>query len=1079
MTEQTSRGLIDSSNFVAKEDLINLVDTYMDRKFDEEIARIEERGGIQIFQELLGVDFRAGLASDDDFEERIAAYGTNKREEKELDTFCELCWDALGDKILRILLVMGTLSLIIGATLEDHPEYAWIEGFAILMAVFIVVMVTSTNNYLKQKKFAELKSIHKNRALMTVMRDGEFKSLHPSDILVGDIVKLVQGDIIPADGILIKAERLQTNESSLTGENDNVEKEGHEECLKRLKEFLKKGTRAEGDHAKREIPSPVVISGTSVVEGSGIMAAIAVGIYSKEGRITDLAEQDDEMTPLEIKLENLADRISGLGLGAGAFVVLVLWLRFFIELGTGNNEWSTGDSITDLIYAVIVGITVIAVAIPEGLPLAVTISLAYSVRKMQTDQNLVKRLHACETMGGADCICSDKTGTLTQNLMEVQRYSVDGNLIDSSKLKGVLDKHPDYFSFLKDAICLTTAARIEDEKEIGSKTELAMIKLLLTVGHGDYMKVRQDFVKDTLVTNPFASKRKRGSTVVRYSEDLARIYVVGASEYLVKSSKKNLTLDASLADIDEDRRHQMKRDIETMAGQGLRTLGIAFKDLTEDDMENLKAVDKSGVPVLEKKGLNLIGIFGIYDPPRPEVPAAIQACKTAQIKVRMVTGDNPITALAIARSIGIADDNSIAMIGEDFRKEVGGVVCEECKTELCDCPRNSKNAGDKKVRNDVVGNFENFTKIIGHLDVLARSQPEDKYTLVTGLKQMGSVVAVTGDGTNDAPALKKANVGFAMGIAGTELAKEVADIILLDDNFGSIVKAVKWGRSIYDNIQRFIQFQLTVNVVAVTCAIVGAVTIKQSPLTAVQLLWVNLIMDTFASLALATEAPTDALLTRKPHNISDFIITPRMFKQIFGQAIMQCAILFAMTYAGEYFIPEYGSGKRILYNPRSSDYVRSGRDYYFNGDKDYYDLYNDPDVGPSRMMTFIFNVFVLFQLFNEINSRKLLDELWILSNIVNSWLFIVIWFFTFGIQVIMVEVGSYAMNCHVEGLTVEQWFICVAWGFIPIVWRWVIILIPFKHEIHVDDKPSSSHLASNIHKGSQSLKRHMTSNYNP
>ncbi|CAG9336014.1 unnamed protein product [Blepharisma stoltei] len=297
-----------------------------------------------------------------------------------------------------------------------------------------------------------------------------------------------------------------------------------------------------------------------------------------------------------------------------------------------------------------------------------------------------------------------------------------------------------------------------------------------------------------------------------------------------------------------------------MAGQGLRTLGIAFKDLTEDDMEKLKEVDKNGIPVLEKKGLNLIGIFGIYDPPRNEVPDAIQACKKTQIKVRMVTGDNHITAFAIARSIGIANDNSIAMIGEEFRKEVGGIVCDECKTELCDCPRNSKNAGDRKVRNDVVGNFENFKKVIGHLDVLARSQPEDKYTLVTELKQMGSVVAIAGDGAKDALALKKANIGFAMGIAGTELIQEVADIILLDSNFSSIVKAVKWGRSVYDNIQRFIKFQLTVNVVVITCAIVGALTIKQSPLTASQLLWVNLIMDTLASLALATETPTDDFL---------------------------------------------------------------------------------------------------------------------------------------------------------------------------------------------------------------------------
>lgn len=1079
MADQTGKTVIGSTRFVAKEELIKLVDIYMDRKFDDELVEVEEKGGIEVYQDLLGTDFSTGLKDESDFEDRIAAFGSNKREEKKLTSFCGLCWESLEDKILRILIVMGLLSLIIGASIGDHKEYGWIEGFAILMAVFIVMIVTSTNNYLKQKKFAELQSMHKERIKMTARRNGEYISINPGDIVVGDIIQLVQGDIIPADGILIKSERIQTNESALTGENDNVEKEGHAECIKRLKEFLKREGRAEGDHAKREIPSAIVISGTNVVEGKGDMVVIAVGIYSKEGRISGLSRQDEEMTPLEIKLEHLADKISNLGLAAGVFVVVILWLRFFIELGIGTNEWSTGSSINELIYYIIVGITVLAVAIPEGLPLAVTISLAYSVRKMQKDQNLVKRLHACETMGGADTICSDKTGTLTKNLMEVQRYSVDGQTFDANKLKSVLDKNDDYLAFLKDAICLTTAARLEDKKEIGSKTELAMIKMLISIGQHDYTAVRERMKDNIRMNNPFSSKRKRGSSIIEYNEQLKRIYVVGASEYLVKSSKYSLALDATVTEISGDKKESYKKDIEMMAGQGLRTLGIAFKDLTDEDMQDLKTLDKKGVPVLEKKGLVLIGIFGIYDPPRDEVAQAIQDCKNAHIKVRMVTGDNPITALAIARSIGIADDNSVAMIGEDFRKEVGGVVCELCRTELCDCPRNAKDVkDDQKVRNDVVGNLENFKRIIQHLDVLARSQPEDKYALVTGLKQLDCVVAVTGDGTNDAPALKKANVGFAMGLAGTELAKEAADIILLDDNFNSIVKAVMWGRSIYDNIQRFIQFQLTVNVVAVVCAVVGAITIKQSPLTAIQLLWVNLVMDTFASLALATEAPTDSLLKRKPHRISDFIITPRMFKHIFGQAILQCAILFAMMYGGENFLLEFADpddNKRIMINPDYPDYVRSGRNYRFSGDHDYLDYYKDPDIGPSRMMTYIFNTFVLMTLFNEFNSRKLLDELWIFSNLLQSYLFIIIWFITFFVQVIIVEVGGIAMNTHIEGLTVEQWFICIAFASTTVVWRYVVILVPFKKEIKVDDTKPASHLASSIHKGSQSFKRHMTS----
>jgi len=409
-----------------------------------------------------------------------------------------------------------------------------------------------------------------------------------------------------------------------------------------------------------------------------------------------------------------------------------------------------------------------------------------------------------------------------------------------------------------------------------------------------------------------------------------------------------------------------------MASFGLRTLSIAFRDFEDENL--VEAVNENSHPVLENEKLTIIGLFGIYDPPRPGVREAVEQCKLAGIKVRMVTGDNSITAEAIAREVGITTSNEHVMEGNLFNFLVGGVMCEKCEDKLfikdprvkfaqddtdfekniCNCPRKG---GDARV--DVIVDFEKFKEIIDGIDVVARCAPEHKYAIVTGLRQMDRVVAVTGDGTNDAPALRKANVGFAMGIAGTEYARRAADIILVDDNFGSIVKAAIWGRGIYDNIQRFIQFQLTVNVVAVVCCIVGAITIQQSPLTAVQMLWVNMIMDSLASLALATEEPTSEVLKRAPQNANEFIVTPLMFKHIFGQAFPQIILIFLYMYYGEYFLPEYENNSSTCTNPRARDYVCSGRLYRVQGGEDYKKNLND--WGPSRHFTYIFNIFIFFR----------------------------------------------------------------------------------------------------------------------
>lgn len=424
---------------------------------------------------------------------------------------------------------------------------------------------------------------------------------------------------------------------------------------------------------------------------------------------------------------------------------------------------------------------------------------------------------------------------------------------------------------------------------------------------------------------------------------------------------------------------------------------------------------------VEKKDFVVVCIFGIKDIIRQEVPEAVATCMRAGITVRMVTGDNKITAMAIAKECKIIDEkfgisaNSV-MEGPEFYDRMGGLICKTCN-QLAPC-----NCDPKKVV-EGVKNIKAFEKIWKELRVLARSRPEDKYLLVTGLKEMGDVVAVTGDGTNDAPALKKADVGFAMGITGTDVSKHACDIIVMDDNFASIVKAVMWGRSIYDNIRKFLQFQLTVNVVAMFTAFVGAVILKESPLAAIQLLWINLIMDSFASLALATEAPTPDLLNRPPYSRTEYIVSRKMLKNLLCMGIYEIIVIYAIVFAGEYFFPE--PDVRYRYG-RDSPFVYPGRVTDWDGTP-LWSRYQ-PDEGTSRHMTNVFNVFTVMQIFNLINSRVINDEINVFRGLFNNWMFIIVWIGIFGGQVVIVQVGSYALKVSKHGLAGEHWAIAIGCG---------------------------------------------------
>uniref|UniRef100_A0A8D0KXT0 Calcium-transporting ATPase n=1 Tax=Strix occidentalis caurina TaxID=311401 RepID=A0A8D0KXT0_STROC len=974
----------------------------------------------------------AGTAAD--LEKRKLIFGKNFIPPKKPKTFLQLVWEALQDVTLIILEIAAIISLGLsfyqppgegnegcgtatgGAEDEGEAEAGWIEGAAILLSVICVVLVTAFNDWSKEKQFRGLQSRIEQEQKFTVVRGGQVIQIPVAEIVVGDIAQVKYGDLLPADGIFIQGNDLKIDESSLTGESDQVRKSVDKD--------------------------PMLLSGTHVMEGSGRMLVTAVGVNSQTGIIFTLlgaggeeeekkdkkAKQQDgaaamEMQPLKSaeggegddkdkkksnmhkkeksvlqgKLTKLAVQIGKAGLVMSAITVIILVLYFAIDTFVVNKkQWLPECTPVYVQYFVkffIIGVTVLVVAVPEGLPLAVTISLAYSVKKMMKDNNLVRHLDACETMGNATAICSDKTGTLTTNRMTVvQAYVGDVHYKEIPDPDSLPAKTLD---LLVNAIAINSAYTtkiLPPEKEgglprqVGNKTECGLLGFVLDLKQ-DYEPVRNLIPEEKLYkVYTFNSVRKSMSTVIKMPDGSFRMYSKGASEIVLKKCSRILNAAGEPRIFrPRDRDEMVKKVIEPMACDGLRTICVAFRDFNsspEPDWDNENDI---------LSDLTCICVVGIEDPVRPEVPEAIRKCQRAGITVRMVTGDNINTARAIAIKCGIIHP------GEDF-------LCLEGK-EFNRRIRNEKGEIEQ----------ERIDKIWPKLRVLARSSPTDKHTLVKGIidstqVEQRQVVAVTGDGTNDGPALKKADVGFAMGIAGTDVAKEASDIILTDDNFSSIVKAVMWGRNVYDSISKFLQFQLTVNIVAVIVAFTGACITQDSPLKAVQMLWVNLIMDTFASLALATEPPTEALLLRKPYGRNKPLISRTMMKNILGHAVYQLTLIFTLLFVGEKMFKIDSGRNAPLHSP------------------------------PSEHYTIIFNTFVMMQLFNEINARKIHGERNVFDGIFRNPIFCTIVLGTFAIQIVIVQFGGKPFSC--SPLQLDQWMWCVFIGLGELVWGQVIATIP-------------------------------------
>jgi len=928
-------------------------------------------------------------------------------------------WEALQDVTLYALIASGFFSLLTGRFLNGGGEDSGtLEGIAILGSVAVVVLVTAVNDYQKESQFQELNAVKEDEQVR-VIRSGREEGISIFDLVVGDLLIVEGGDIVPADVVLVGGGCLKADESHLTGESDEVLKE------------------AQGD--------ALVISGSKIAEGTAHGIVIAVGENSQSGIISMLTSQrkdgdagkaDDDGqgmrkgTVLMGKLDGMANSIGRLGLGAAVATTLLMSGSFSWETFVVNGSpWSWGY-LHNFLEFLITGITVLVVAVPEGLPLAVTIALAFSVKRMLAEKNLVRQLGACETMGCATTILTDKTGTLTQNRMKTVRLWAAGEEHEIrpsgvSKWESGAFGKMSRFTFNEEVSCdflddlqgggyealgggppvgswspkhlpprlrrelflgialNTTASYTPASGEegapqwAGSRTEGALLELAYWAGC-DVAATRRTFSTTCLL--PFSSKRKcMGSFAARRSDGGAQgtLYVKGAPDVLLGKCDGALGFDGSVVPLTAAQRQCLKRPFED---DGLRVLCLAMKPMEMPEFNaSTSTMSMEEDSLLD--GLTLIGLIGIEDPVRPEVPSAVAQCRRAGITVRMLTGDNASTGASIAAQAGILDpdmDRSTAVM-------------------------QAQRFMDLVTRPDGTPDADKFQELWPRVRVLARCSPVHKHDIVKKLHAANvsanignktsrrEVLAMTGDGTNDAPALRAADVGFGMN-SGTNIAKSASDIVIMDDSFSSLVSAVRWGRNVYISITKFLQFQLTINIVAVGITVLGAAVLQHAPLGAVQMLWVNLIMDSLASLSLATEPPSDALLELPPFSSEAPLVSGKVLKHIAGQASYQLAALVALL----------ALGRPVLGLDMADD---SQREVLF---------------------TLVFNSLVQMSLFNQVNCRRVRDEPNVLSGIMGNKFFLYIIGGEFLLQCLIVQYGGEVFKT--APLAPGHWALCLGLG---------------------------------------------------
>ena len=776
----------------------------------------------------------------------------------------------LTDPLIIILLVAAALS--IGIAFYEyfglgHDATAFLEPIGILLAVVLATGLAFIFETKADREFDILNKVNDDEPVR-VIRNGQSQQIPKRDVVAGDVVMIGTGDEIPADGTLIDAVALMVDESSLTGEPA---------CAKT--------TDSRDFDPEATFPSNRVMRGTKVMEGHGVFRAEAVGDRTENGKVFQAAQIDNSIkTPLDEQLERLGSLITKLGYAVAALVVVG---RLGIYFSNEPFEWIS--FITYLLQTVMLAVTLLVVSVPEGLPMAVTLSLAYSMRRMLKTNNLVRKLHACETMGATTVICTDKTGTLTQNRMRVasmQFYPVEGFTQQQCD------------ALVREGMAVNSTAsldlsRKDDPQPIGNPTEGALLLWLHDNGC-DYLELKRR--AERVAELPFSTERKYMATAVVSAAEAGRriLYVKGAPEILL-----------TMCDMPQQQREGIRTTLAEYQNQAMRTLAFAFRPLADGE----QGITPEGI----SGRLAMLGIAAISDPVREEVPAAVTECRNAGIEVKIVTGDTTATAREIGRRIGLWTDDT-----DTDRNIITGPEFE---------------ALDERQLADRVMD----------LKIIARARPMDKKRLVEALQAHNQVVAVTGDGTNDAPALKAANVGLSMG-DGTSVAKEASDITIIDNSFGSIARAVMWGRSLYLNIQRFILFQLTVNVAACLTVLFGAFTGTESPLTVTQMLWVNLILDTFAAMALASLPPSPQVMNAKPRDRSAFIITSHMKRRIISTGGLFFLLMMVLLYLFRHADVE------SLLQPWHLDFSSPGH------------------ISPYELSLF-FTLFVMLQFWNLFNAR--------------------------------------------------------------------------------------------------------------
>jgi len=890
----------------------------------------------------LKVDSSKGLSSSD-IKERLEKYGANEFTKQERGSIWDSIKEAITEPMMIILLAAAVISALVG-------EFSDAIGIVCAVAIGIAIGIFTEG---KSQKAADALSKMTENIEVKVLRNSKIMQVNKIDLVPGDIVLIETGDMVPADGRLVDSIDLMVREDMLTGESEDVSKDA--DVVIKMESIQAKDKIIVQD----PIPAKqlnMVFGGTLIAYGRASFVVTSTGDDSEMGEIAKNLEEGDLQTPLQAKLGDLGGKISKVSSAIAAILFIIIIVKMVIanEIAPDTSGvFAFLESVGPIKTAFVVCVALIVAAVPEGLPTMINMTLAITMQKMAKINALVTKKEACETIGSVSVICSDKTGTLTQNRMTVEKVYLNGKF----KARDELSDRNNYF--IDNCMVNSTADIEKDDNEVkylGSATECA---LLLYNDACDYVQERSN--ANIAHQIPFSSKRKRMSTVI-HQEEGATVLTKGAPEIILELCKYE-HVNCMEVEIDEDRRAEILGEFEKLERKSMRVLGFAYRNISEE----VAMASEQGT--LEND-LVFTGFVGIRDPLRLDVKEAVETARKAGVSTKMLTGDNINTAIAIGTELGLLNGEYRAVEAT----YIDTLTDEELKSEITT------------------------------ISIVARSKPDTKMRIVEALQSNGEVVAVTGDGINDAPALTKADVGIAMGIAGTEVSKNAADIILTDDSFGTIVKGIKWGRGIYENFQRFIQFQITVNIIAFLTAILSVIFDFQMPFTTIQLLWVNIIMDGPPALSLGLEPVRDAVLNRKPTNRNASIITKQMMKSMIGNAIYITAILMI----------------QMKFDILGTGFPKNGV------------------TGPNEMQTALFALFAFSSLFNAFNCREFGTDS-IFPNLIKNSIFLKIISITAVSQIVITEVFSKFFNA--VSLSGAMWLKIIVLSSLVIVLNEVVKLI--------------------------------------